>query len=44
MLSQGMQHMIQEANARAHGDLLGRGELRGMPGVGGRDEAMFGGF
>ena len=44
MLRQGMQHMIQEANARAHSHLLGRGELRGMAGVFGRDDAMLGGF
>lgn len=36
--------MIQEANARAHSYLLSGRELRGVAGVFGRDDAMFGGF
>lgn len=30
MLRQRMQHMIQESDARVNGDLLRRGELRGV--------------
>lgn len=42
MLRQRMQHVIEEANARAHGDLLGSGELGRMGGILDRNDALFG--
>lgn len=39
-----MQHVVQEANSSAHGDLLGRGELCGMTGILRRDNALLRGL
>ena len=42
VLRQGMQHVVQESNARAHGDLLCRRELGGVACILGRHNALLG--
>lgn len=44
MLRQRVQHVVQEPDARADGDLLRRGELRRMAGVLGWHDAFLGGL
>lgn len=39
-----MQHVVEEPDPRAHGDLLRRGELGGMPRILGRHDAVFRGL
>lgn len=44
MLGQRVQHVVQEPNAGADGNLLGRGELCRMAGILGGNNALLGGF
>lgn len=44
MLGESVQHVVEETDAGADGDLLGWSELGGMFGVFVREDALFGGF